>query len=105
MQTIANLKGQVRDSIVYKYEFIRDTVRHINVCDQWIKLHGIVYDDGLFDGTLEVIDSIAIVETVRYKRFLGFLWKTKRIKHRDVDVVNKCPYTQITGLESIVIEH
>lgn len=104
MQTIANLKGQARDSIVYKYEFIRDTVRHINVCDQWINLHGIVYDDGLFNGTLEVIDSIAIVETVRYKRFLGFLWKTKRIKHRAVDVVNKCPYTQITGLESIVIE-
>lgn len=104
MQTIANLKGEVRDSIVYKYQFIRDTVQILDVSDEWIDLHGEIYNDGSFSGTLEVRDSLTVVETVRYKRFLGFLWKTKRVKHRAVDVVNKCPYTQITGLESIVIE-
>ena len=104
MQTIANLKGQVRDSVVYKYQFIRDTVQILDVSDEWIDLHGVVYNDGVFDGTLEVRDSLTVVETVRYRRFLGVLWKTKRVKYRMVDVVNKCPYTQITGLESIVIE-
>lgn len=104
MQTIANIKGQVKDSIVYRDKIIRDTIKALSVSDEWIDLHGVVYDDGAFDGTLEVRDSLTVVETVRYRRFLGFLWKTKRVKHRAVDVVNKCPYTQITGLESIVIE-
>lgn len=104
MQTIANIKGQVKDSIIYRDKIIRDTIKALSVSDEWIDLHGIVYDDGVFDGTLEVRDSLTVVETVRYRRFLGFLWKTKRVKHRTVDVVNKCPYTQITGLESIVIE-
>lgn len=104
MQTIANIKGQVKDSIVYRDKIIRDTIKALSVSDEWIDLHGVVCDDGAFDGTLEVRDSLTVVETVRYRRFLGFLWKTKRVKHRTVDVVNKCPYTHITGLESIVIE-
>ena len=104
MQTIANLKGEVKDSIVYVDRIIQDTLQALNVSDEWIDLHGEIYKDGSFSGTLEVRDSVTIVESVQYKRFLGFLWKTKRVKHRAVDVVNKCPYTQITGLESIVIE-
>lgn len=104
MQTIANIKGQVKDSIIYRDKIIRDTIKALSVSDEWIDLRGEIYNDGSFNGTLEVRDSLTIVETVRYRRFLGFLWKTKRVKHRTVDVVNKCPYTQITGLESIVIE-
>jgi hypothetical protein len=104
MQTIANIKGEVRDSIVYRDKIIRDTVKALNVSDEWIDLHGVIYDDGVFDGTLEVRDSLTIVETVQRKRFLGFLWRTKRIKSREVDVVNKNPYSQIVGLESITIE-
>lgn len=104
MQTKANLKGLTQDSIVYVDRIIQDTLQTLNVSDEWIDLHGEMYDDGSFSGTLEVRDSVIIVESVQYKRFLGFLWKTKRVKHRAVDVVNKCPYTQIVGLESIVIE-
>jgi hypothetical protein len=104
MQTIANIKGEVRDSIVYRDKIIRDTVKALNVSDEWIDLHGVIYNDGVFDGTLEVRDSLTVVETVQYKRFLGFLWRTKRIKSREVDVVNKNPYSQIVGLESITIE-
>jgi hypothetical protein len=104
MQTIANIKGEVRDSIVYRDKIIRDTVKALNVSDEWIDLHGVIYNDGVFDGTLEVRDSLTVVETVQHKRFLGFLWRTKRIKSREVDVVNKNPYSQIVGLESITIE-
>lgn len=104
MQTIANIKGEVRDSIVYRDKIIRDTVKALDVSDEWIDLHGVIYDDGIFDGTLEVRDSLTIVETVQRKRFLGFLWRTKRIKSREVDVVNKNPYSQIVGLETIRIE-
>ena len=54
-----------------------------------------------FSGTLEVRDSLLVVETVQRKRFLGFLWKTKRVKSREIDVVSKNPYTDIVGVESI----
>lgn len=102
MQTIADLRGTVADTVVMVQE-VRDTVQVLHVSDEWIDLHGIVAD-GAFDGTLEVRDSIYIVESVQRARFLGFLWRTKRIKSREVDVMNKNPYTEIMGIESIIIE-
>jgi hypothetical protein len=102
MQTIADLRGTVADTVVMVRE-VRDTVQVLHVSDEWIDLHGIVAD-GAFDGTLEVRDSIYIVESVTRKRFLGFLWRTKKVKARSVDVVSKNPYTEVMGVESILIE-
>lgn len=104
MQMMADIKGVVKDSIIYRDRIIRDTIKTLDVSDEWIDLHGVIYKDGAFDGTLEVRDSLIIVETVKRARFLGFLWRTKRVKSREVDVVNKNPYSQIVGLESIKIE-
>lgn len=102
MQTIADLHGTVADTVVIVKEVVDSTALSLNVHDAWIDLHGIVYDGG-FDGTLEVRDSLVIVESVERKRFLGFLWRTKKIKSRSVDVVSKNPYTEIMGVESIQI--
>lgn len=44
-------------------------------------------------------ESLVIVETVSYKRFLGFLWKTNKVKDRQVDVVSRNPNTTITNLD------
>lgn len=104
MQTIANIKGEVRDTIIYVNNIMQDTLWTLDVSDEWIDLHGVIGKDRAFDGTLEVRDSLTIVETVQRKRFLGFLWKTKKVKSREIDVVNKNPYSQIVGLESIRIE-
>lgn len=102
MQTIAELRGTVADTVVMVRE-VRDTVQVLHVSDEWIDLYGIVAD-GVFDGTLEVRDSLLIAETVERARFLGFLWRTKRIKSRQIDVTNKNPYSTIIGVESIIIE-
>lgn len=102
LQTIADLRGTVADTIVMERE-VHDTVQVLHISDEWVDLHGIVAD-GAFDGTLEVRDSIYIVESVQRARFLGFLWRTKRVKSREVDVMNKNPYTEIMGIESIIIE-
>lgn len=102
MQTIADLRGTVADTVVMVQE-VRDTVQVLHVSDEWIDLHGIVAD-GAFDGTLEVRDSIYIVESVQRARFLGFLWRTKRIKSRHIDVTNKNPYSTIVGVEGVIIE-
>lgn len=105
LQTIATLKGKVRDSIVIHSEEkpLSDTVQALSVSDEWIDLHGVISRDGTFDGTLEVRDSLLVVETVQRKRFLGFLWRTKRVKSREVDIVSKNPYTNIVGIESVLV--
>lgn len=106
LQTIAALKGQVRDSVVIVHNTVSlvDSVQVLDVNDEWIDLHGVIYQDGAFDGTLEVRDSLLVVETVQRARFLGFLWRTRRVKSREVDVVSKNPYTAIMGVESTIIE-
>lgn len=103
MRTIADIQGEMRDTIIYRDVMVGDTVQTLDVSTEWIDLHGIVAN-GTFDGTLEVRDSLVVVESVERKRFLGFLWKTKKIKHREVDVMAKNPYTEIVGVESIIIE-
>lgn len=102
-KTIAELRGQVSDTIVI-YREVRDTMQTLHISDKWVDLHGII-NSGSFDGTLEVRDSLIIVESVERERFLGFLWHTKRIKKRFVDVTNKNPYTTIVGVESIQIDN
>jgi hypothetical protein len=105
LQTIAALKGQVRDSVVVIHNTVSlvDSVQVLDVSDEWIDLHGVIYQDGIFDGTLEVRDSLMVVETVQRARFLGFLWRTKRVKSREIDVVSKNPYSNIIGVESVLI--
>lgn len=56
-----------------------------------------------FTGTFENRDSLLVAETVKYKRFLGFLWKTSKVKDRKVDVVSKNPHTKILGVEFTTI--
>lgn len=48
-------------------------------------------------------ESLRIVETVTYKRFLGFLWKTNKIKSRQLDILSENPATQIINAEHILI--
>lgn len=103
METITKLQGTVRDSIVY---LPGDTVvlSCIDISDPWFSLKGCTTPDGEFNGTYINRDSILIVETIEYKRFLNFLWKTKKIKNREIDVVSKNPATKILGVEFVTIE-
>lgn len=104
MQTITELQGQVRDSIVYVNDTIVQVLRCVDIADRWLELHGCATPSGEFSGTIISRDSILIASTVEYKRFLGFLWKTKRVKDREINVVSKNPHTTIEGVEYIEIE-
>lgn len=103
MKTIIELRGTVRDSIVY---LPGDTVvlRCVDISDPWFSLKGCTTPDGEFTGTFINRDSILIAETVQYRRFLGFLWKTKKIKNREIDIISRNPHTKIIGVEYIEIE-
>lgn len=105
METINELRATVRDSVVYlPGDTVTTVLRCVDIVEPWFELHGCSTPDGQFTGTHINRDSLLIVETVQYKRFWGFLWKTKKIKNREIDVVSKNPATKILGVEFITIE-
>ena len=101
-QTIMELSAVPRDTVI-----IRDSVAMpavaVHTGDAWYDFDGVLTEKE-FTGTLVNRDSLLVAETVQYKRFLGFLWKTKRIKNKQIDVVSKNPHTTIMGIEYIEIE-
>ena len=105
METINELRATVRDSVVYlPGDTVTTVLRCVDIVEPYFELHGCATPDGQFTGTHINRDSLLIVETVQYKRWLGFLWKTKKVKNREIDVVSKNPATQILGVEFVTIE-
>lgn len=101
LATITHLKDHTpRDTLI-----IRDSVevpaKSIDICTEWVDLKGI-YTDSIFEGTITSRDSLLIVESVQFKKFLW--WKTKKIKNRYFDVTSMNPHTKITGFEVITVE-
>lgn len=101
-ETIIELQTIPRDTVI-----IRDSVQvpavAVHCGDEWFDFDGLLTKD-TFTGTLVNRDSLLIAETVKYKRFLGFLWKTKKVDNRELECVSKNPHTKILGLEHVVIE-
>lgn len=105
LETIKELRGTVRDSIVYlPGDTVTTVLRCVDITDPWFELHGCARPDNTFTGTFINRDSLLIAATVKYKRFLGFLWKTRKVKNRKIDAVSKNPNTTILGVEYIEIE-
>lgn len=105
METINELRANVRDSVVYlPGDTVTTVLRCVDIVEPYFELHGCATPDGQFTGTHINRDSLLIAETVQYKRFWGFLWKTKKIKNREIDVVSKNPATRILGVEFVTIE-
>ena len=101
-QTIIDLLAIPRDTVV-----VRDSIPipavAVHCGDAWFDFDGLLTEKE-FTGTLANRDSLVVAESVQYKRFLGFLWRTNKVKNRRVDVVSKNPHTTIMGVEHIVIE-
>lgn len=107
LETINELKGKIKDSIVYvEVEGKIDTLilKCVDIVDPWFELHGCIDSNNDFNGSYVNRESLLITYTVKYKRFLGFLWKTRKIKDRSVDAVSKNPSTNIIDLEFIEIQ-
>lgn len=104
LETINELRGTVRDSIVYlPGDTVTTVLRCVDYSDKWVDFDGCIVNN-TFSGKIVTRDSLLITESVQYKRFLNFLWKTKRIKNREFDIVSKNPNSKITGFEVITIE-
>lgn len=100
-QTIIDLRAVPRDTVVLVRDSIITPAVAVHCGDAWYNFDGLLTKDE-FTGKMEHRDSLLLVESVRYKRFLW--WKTKRIKDRQLDCVSKSPHNSIIGLEYVVIE-
>lgn len=101
-QTIIELSAVPRDTVVIVRDSIRVPAVAVHCGDAWYDFDGVLTEDE-FTGTLRNRDSLLLVETVRYKRFLGFLWKTKKVKDRQLDAVSRNPHTTIEDIEFTTI--
>lgn len=104
-RTIHELTLGVSDSIVVDTNTMQtDTLKCFSYKSQWYDVSGCL-DTG--DNTasihIESRESLIIVETIRYKRLWGFLWKTNRIEDRQVNVVSENPNTTVVSSEVISI--
>lgn len=102
-QTIIDLRAVPRDTVVLVRDSIITPAVAVHCGDAWYNFDGLLTEKE-FTGKLEHRDSLLLVESVKYRRFLGFLWKTKKIEDRQLDCVSKSPHNSILGLEYIVIE-
>lgn len=100
-ETINKFETALRDTTVL-IDSARIAARAFNYQSTWTDISGIIAKDSV---TLSIAnrESLQIVETVKYKRFLGFLWKTNRIKRRDLDIISKNPNTSILGVDYIYV--
>ena len=105
-ETINSLSAKLNDSIRIDTTTNQiDTLKCFDYKSKWTDVKGCM--DLRHDSiSLQIKnrESLKIVETVAYKRFLGFLWKTNKIKDRQVDVVSENPNTTIINLDCVSIK-
>lgn len=105
-ETISTLSAKLQDSIRIDTTTNQiDTLKCFDYKSKWTDVKGCV---DLRRDTIELQinnrESLKVVETVTYKRFLGFLWKTNKVKSRQVDIVSENPNTEIMNCEYIYIK-
>lgn len=91
------LKDTIRlDTIIN----IIDTIKCFTYNSKWTDLQGIINKDSV-SIQIKNRESLKVIESVKYKRFLGFLWRTHKIKNRKIDIVSENPNTSIINVEAI----
>ena len=102
-ETIIKIRAQVKDSLIYiPGDTAYQSIPCVSFRDSWTNIEACVYNDTLI-GDIQIRDSLILYETIIYKRFLGVLWKTRKIKERSFNIVSKNPYTEIKGVEVVSI--
>lgn len=101
LETINTLSTNLTDSVrIDTVTLQADTLKCFDYKSKWTDIKGCI--DLKTDSLALQIknrESLVIAETVTYKRFLGFLWKTKKIKSRQISIVSLNPNTQIINCE------
>lgn len=101
-ETIYKLSTEIKDTVIVK-DTIHVDAKVFEYKSKWIDVNGIIYDSKV-EMDIHNREALTVVESVEYKRFWGFLWKTKKIKRRDVDIISKNPNTEIIDVDFVSIE-
>lgn len=101
-QSIYELSAIPKDTVIIRDSVMIDALL-LHCGDEWFDFDGIL-SNGKLEGNMITRDSLLLAETVKYKRFLGFLWRTNKIQNRMMDVISKNPHTVIQNVELITIE-
>lgn len=101
-QSLYELSAIPKDTVIIRDSVMIDALL-LHCGDDWFDFDGIL-SNGKLEGNMITRDSLLLAETVKYKRFLGFLWKTNKIQNRMMDVISKNPHTVIQDVELITIE-
>ena len=113
METLNILSAKLNDSIkvdtIFNTSYVAintaDTLKCFGYKSKWTDVSGCIdLKRDSINLQIKNRESLKIVETVIYKRFLGFLWKTNKVKDRQVDVISENPNTTITNLDYISIK-
>lgn len=102
-ETIIELRARPKDTVIVVRDSIMVPAVAVHCGDSWYDFDGVLTADE-FSGNLTSRDSILVAESVQYKRFLGFLWKTSKVKNRRVDVVSRNPHTKIVDVEFVLLK-
>lgn len=105
-ETMNSLSAKLNDSIRIDITTnAADTLNCFNYKSKWADVSGCIdLKRDSINLQIKNRESLKIVETVVYKRFLGFLWKTSKVKDRQIDVVSENPNTRIINLDYISIK-
>jgi hypothetical protein len=102
--TIYELNATARDTVIIRTDVaVPDTLTCVEYKDPWLDFEGCIDGENRFTGRIESRDSLMYVEHVEYARFLGFLWRTRRVKGRRQEIVPRNPHTTILSAEFITI--
>ena len=101
LETITKFSTPIIDSIIITNHIV-DTIKCVRLINNYLTMVG-CFEGNLFNGTIKTRDSLLITVDTDYKRFLGFLWRTKKVKDRAVNVVSKNSLTEILDVEYIEI--
>ena len=102
-QTSLSITAKLKDSIsTYKdslkvkgkITIVRDTLKCFSVDSTYYSISGCFSKDK-FTGHIFIPDWLQVVISLKYKRFLGFLWYTNKIKNKKCDVISNNPYIGI----------
>lgn len=93
--TISELSTAIKDTTDI-YGNVVDSLKVFNYTSTWTDVSGVInYKSDSISLAIQNRESLLIVESIKYKRFLGFLWKTKKIDTQTIDVLSRNPNTTI----------
>lgn len=100
--TIRAISMRLKDTIISGQEL--DTLKCFMYKSKWLDISGCVsLTKDSVNLNVNNREELCIVESVKYKRFLGFLWRTNRIKERSVSVISLNPHTAITNADFVSV--